>query len=65
MKDPDFLQSMKEGTTNITFGTDLELTVDMEVSEEGTEGIWVPKERRIMKVHSVSKRGQMSLNLPY
>jgi hypothetical protein len=63
MIDLNFLDDMKNGRTNITFGSEIELDVDFLIIEELLDGAWQPKDRHIIKVHKARNKNQLNLGL--
>lgn len=55
MKDTDFVERVLTGTTAVPMVAGIEMDVDIETTEEFEDGVWVPTERSVMKVHGLKR----------
>jgi hypothetical protein len=51
--DPDFLDAIASGQLRIALTPDLLLDVDLRTTEVQRDGVWVVKQRRIIKVNGI------------
>lgn len=56
MKDHDFLEGVRQGDIEIPLRIGIEMLVELEVKEEFEDGVWVTKERNVMRVIKPSRR---------
>lgn len=65
IKDTEFVERVLSGTTAVPMVAGIEMTVDIETVEELRSGVWVPKERFVMRVVELHRpERQASLALP-
>lgn len=52
MSDPDYLAALKTGRTGTELKIGIIMDVDIEISQETTDGVWIARGREIVKVYS-------------